>query len=253
MGITNETYFEVDEFMSVSEYKKLIKCEFAGKLPWDNTNKSVALMVGSYVDAYIEGTLEKFKLDNPEIFSTRGESKGELKSDYKQAEEICRYIDNDKRIQQFLSGEKQRIMTGVINGVPFKIKMDAYSEGIAINDLKVMRTVTDNSGEFYDFITPWGYDIQLACYQEIVYQNTGKKLPCFIVAVTKETPIDSVIIAVPQNYLDKALYQVQSSIQHLYEVKLGKVEASKCGKCKACVSARETTPIISLDTILTRG
>ena len=47
---------------------------------------SVPLMVGSYVDAYFSGKLDKFKSEHPEIFSTRGATAGELKSDYKQAD-----------------------------------------------------------------------------------------------------------------------------------------------------------------------
>jgi hypothetical protein len=145
-----------------------------------------------------------------------------------------------------MSGEKQTIMTGEIAGVPFKIKIDSYSPHIAINDLKVMRTVTNSQGEFYDFITPWGYDIQLACYQEIVRQNTGEQLPCFICAVTKESPINSVIVNIPQNVLDRARYVVEEDIKHYYDVKTGKVEPVGCGKCKSCISLRKETPIISM-------
>lgn len=246
--LTNDNYFDDDEYMSVSAFKKLAKCELDAGI---STNpKSSALLIGSYVDAFVEGTLEKFKEENPEVFSTRGASKGGLKAEFKQADDICEYIQNNKVIQQFLSGDKQTIMTGVIEGVPFKIKMDAYSADKAIVDLKCMRSVTDSKGNFYDFITPWGYDIQLACYQEIVRQNTGKKLPCFIVAVTKETPINSVIIQIPQHFLDVALYNVQSQIKHLYDVKMKKVDAVGCGVCPLCVALRKTTPIISLSDII---
>ena len=33
--------------------------------------KSTALLVGSYVDAYFEGSLDVFVAENPEIFNTR--------------------------------------------------------------------------------------------------------------------------------------------------------------------------------------
>ena len=250
MGITNEDYFERDKYMSVSRIKKLLKCELDGTKDWDDSNKSTALMVGSYVDAYCEGTLEEFKAANPEIISSRGPTKGQLKSDFKKADEICEYMDNDAAIQQFLSGDKQTIMTGEIEGIPFKMKMDAYSKGIAISDLKVMRSVTDSNGQFYDFISQWGYDIQLACYQEIVFQNTGDKLPCFIVALTKESPINSVIIQIPQNIMDMALYNVQSTIVDLYDVYMENREAKGCGTCKTCVAERSETPIISMYDII---
>ena len=286
MGITNADYFERDKYMSVSRIKKLLKCELDGTKDWDNTTKSDALLVGSYVDAYVEGTLEQFKIDTPEIF-TKKISLNEntvdmlldidecyitktlkikadklssvkklhpecftieynLKANFIKADEICEYMDNDATIQQFLSGDKQTIMTGEIEGVPFKMKMDAYSKGIVISDLKVMRTVTDSNGQFYDFISQWGYDIQLACYQEIVFQNTGDRLPCFIVALTKETPINSVIIEIPQNIMDMALYNVQSTIVDLYDVYTGNREPDGCGTCKTCIAERTETPIISM-------
>lgn len=248
--LTNENYFEDDEYMSVSTFKKFKKCELGGTIPFDNSNKSSALLIGSYVDAFVEGTLDKFKIDYPEIFSTRGASKGELKSEFKQAEEICRFIENDKVFSQFMSGDKQTIMTGEIAGVPFKIKMDSYSKGVAINDLKVMRSVTDSRGNFYDFITPWGYDIQLACYQEIVRQNTGEKLLCYICAVTKENPINSVIVNIPQHILDRALYEVESQIKHFYDVKMGKLSPNGCGTCGTCISNRKSTQIISMQDLL---
>lgn len=246
--ITNENYYEDIEYMSVSRYKKLSKCEFAGLAPWGEP--SDAMMVGSYVDAFVEGTLETFKSEHPEIISSRGASKGGLKSEYIKAEEICEYITKDKVFSQFMSGEKQTIMTGEIGGIPFKIKMDSYSPHIAINDLKVMRSVTNRDGSFTDFITPWGYDLQLACYQEIVRQNTGEKLPCYICAVTKESPINSVIIELPQHLLDARLYEVESNIRHYYDVFHGNVQAVGCGICGSCISNRKETQIIAFEEII---
>lgn len=247
--LTQENYLEDDEYMSVSSFKKFKYCELAGF----NTYKSIpseAMLVGSYVDSYIEGTLDNFREKHPNIFSSRGATKGELKSEFKYAEKICEFITKDKVFSQFMSGEKQVIMTGEIAGVPFKIKMDSYSPSIAINDLKVMRSVTGRDGAYVDFITPWGYDIQMACYQEIVRQNTGEKLLCYICAVTKEDPINSVIVNIPQLFLDRALYMVESELPHFYKVKQGLILPKGCGKCNVCISKRDKTPIISMEDLM---
>ena len=227
-----------------------MKCELGGLEPFKSADSTPAMLVGSYVDAYVEGTLDEFKESHPEIISSRGPTKGELKSEFKQAELICKYIDNNKRLSMFLGGEKQTVMTGEIGGVPFKIKIDSYIKGKLIADLKVMRTVTNSNGDFYDFITPWGYDIQLACYQEIVRQNTGEQLPCYIVAITKESPIDSVIIQIPQHILDGKLYDVESQIKHMYDVYKARIEPIGCGKCKTCIEQRKETPLLSLEDIV---
>lgn len=246
--LTNENYYEQDNYMSVSAYKKFLHCECDGLEKFNST--STAMLVGSYVDAYIEGTIEQFKEEHPELIASRGATKGELKADFKYADKICEYIDNDPIFKEFMSGEKQTIMTGKIEGVPFKIKMDSYSPDIAINDLKVMATVTNRDGEYYDFISRYGYDIQMACYQEIVYQNTGKRLPCYICAVTKEEPIDSVIVMIPQYVMDRALFLVTTKIQRFYDIKMGKVEPIPCGKCPSCIAKRKETPIISMEDMI---
>ena len=209
--VTQENYYTEQDHFSVSSFKRIDKCELDG-VKGDEYPTSTAMLIGSYVDSWLEGTLDKFKEENPEIFSTRGETKGQLKSDFKQADDICDFIKNDKNLSKFLSGEKQTIMVGEIEGVPFKIKMDSYHPNRAIVDLKVMRTITDNRGKYVDFISMWNYDIKLACYQEIVYQNTGVKLPCYIAVVTKETPMDSAIIQIPQSILDQAMIYVRAKI-----------------------------------------
>lgn len=249
VNLTADNYFEDTHFMSVSSYKLYKKCEKLG-LQGFKSEPSKDMLIGSYVDAFVEGTLEKFKEGHPDIISSRGATKGELKAEFKQADEICDFISKDPVFSKFMSGDKQVVMTGEIGGVPFKIKMDSYSKGIAINDLKVMRTVTDRFGNFYDFITPWGYDIQLACYQEIVRQNTGEQLPCFICAVTKENPINSVIVNIPQNILNIALYGVESNVEHFYRIKTGLELPNGCGTCSVCVAERKKTPIISLGDII---
>lgn len=251
ISVTQDNYFTDTGHMSVSKFKKFLKCEVDGLKEWGEPTPS--MLVGSYVDAFVEGTLDKFIEEHPQIISSRGKTKGQLKSEFKQADEIIEFIRNDSILQDFLSGEKQVIMTGRISNIPFKIMMDSYSKGIAINDLKIMRSITDSNGEYYDFISQWGYDIQLAVYQEIVFQNTGEQLPCYIVAVTKETPINSAIINIPQSILDNALYKVKDNIERFYEVFKGEVEPIGCGKCKSCIENRKETPIISMDYIIQRG
>ena len=246
--ITDELYFANTDYFSVSLYKKYAHCEVDGLKGFGQPTES--MLVGSYVDAYVSGELDKFLQDHPEIISTRGESKGKLKAPFQMAENICHFIDNDPILQQFLGGDKQTVMTGKIANIPFKIKIDSYSKGIAINDLKCMASITSRRGNYIDFITQYGYDIQLACYQEIVYQNTGEKLPCFICAVTKETPINSAIIDIPQHIMDVRLYEVQENLPRFYDVSKGLIKPIGCGHCKTCIENRKETPIISMEDII---
>ena len=102
--VTQENYYTEKDHFSVSSFKRIDRCELDGTKGGDYPT-STAMLIGSYVDSWLEGTLDKFKEENPEIFSTRGSTKGELKSDFKQADTLCDFIKNDKNLTQFLSGE----------------------------------------------------------------------------------------------------------------------------------------------------
>lgn len=80
MKLTEENYYSKKadmEYMSVSQFKEFagtygkIACEFEAleklKRQWQEEPSS-AMMVGSYVDAYFEGTIDRFKKENPSLF-----------------------------------------------------------------------------------------------------------------------------------------------------------------------------------------
>lgn len=246
MVLTAENYYSREankEYMSVSQYKDFagtygkMACEFSAveKLEerWAQ-EKTTPLLVGSYVDSYFEGTLEEFKKKNPEIFT----QKGQLKADYKQAEIIIARMERDPLFMQYMSGEKQVIMTGELFGAEWKIKIDSFVRGIAITDLKVMASITKlewvRDIGYLDFVRYWGYDIQGAIYQEIVYQNTGERPPFYIAAGTKEKEPNIEVIHVTQNYLDEAKHMVEMNMPRILRVKNGEVEPDRCEMCDCC-------------------
>lgn len=262
MKLTNENYYSQEankEYMSVSQYKDFagtygkMPCEFEAleKLEgrWE-TEKTTALLVGSYVDSYFEGTLENFKRENPGIFT----KSGDLKANYRQAEQIIKRIERDQYFMKYMSGQKQVIMTGELFGTKWKIKMDSYIEDVAIVDLKVMRSITKlewvKDIGYLDFVRYWGYDIQGAIYQEIVRQNTGKRLPFYIAAATKQDEPDIRIIQITQNYLDEALNAVESHIKRVLDVKNGGAEPDRCELCDCCRHNRVLTHPISIEDLV---
>ena len=100
-------------------------------------------------------------------------------------------------------------MTGELFGTKWKIKMDSYIPDIAIVDLKVMASITKlewvRDIGYLDFVRYWGYDIQGAVYQEVVYRNTGKRLPFFIAAASKEKETDIELIWIDDEHLHEKL------------------------------------------------
>lgn len=262
MKLTSENYFtkEADQkYLSVSQYKNFMgtlgkpACEAEAMAllngEWE-TEKTTALMVGSYVDAHFEGSLDLFQAKNPEIFTKQGS----LKAEYRKAEEIINRIERDSFFMECLSGEKQVIMTAKMFGADWKIKIDSYLEGEAIVDLKVMRELhkaeyTKDYG-YMDFIQYWGYDIQGAVYQEVVYRNTGKRLPFFIAAASKEKETDIEVIWIPDDHLKEKLIEVERNTPKILALKSGEVEPIRCGLCDYCKHTKILTKPIHFSELL---
>lgn len=243
------------EYLSVSQYKKFAGClgrlgceakamaELKGE--WED-ERSTALMVGSYVDAHFEGTLDLFRAQNPEIFTKQGT----LKAEYRRAEEVINRIERDPYFVAHMAGEKQVIMTGELFGAKWKIKMDSYFPDKLIVDLKTMKSLGERfyNADFgnMDFIRNWGYDIQGAIYQKIVEINTGKKLPFKIAAASKEEYPDIEIIQVEQSLMDAALAEVEKNVPSILALKRGEYEPVRCERrdCNYCKFTKVLTHTI---------
>lgn len=102
-------------YWSASFVKAMLRCP-AAAMAMEPEEPSTALLVGSYVDAFFEGTLDSFKADHPELFKRDGT----LKADYLQAEEMIERARSDKVFMEYMQGRKQIIKTGTIGGLPFK-------------------------------------------------------------------------------------------------------------------------------------
>lgn len=244
MQLTAENYYSTEanrEFMSVSQFKSFQKCEAAAiaELRGEYTRpRTTALLVGSYVDSWFEGTLDTFRIDNPEIFK----SDGKLKADYIQAEAIIERVQKDKLFMEYMAGEKQRIFSAELFGCKWKIKVDSYHPN-KIVDLKIMRTMERIMG--ISFIVHWGYDIQGSVYQAI----EGNRKPFYIAAATKEAPTDLEVIHIPQYALDEALCFVGKSMPRVLAVKNGEVNAERCGRCPHCRATKVLTAPIDMEDV----
>ncbi len=250
MKLTPSNYYDQEtnkKYMSASQYK-----DFAGSLGSMGCEAralarikgeyieepSKAMLIGSFVDAYFEGTIDDFKNNNPEIYT----KKGELRAEYLQAEVLIKRIERDAYFMKTLSGEKQVIMEAKIFGANWKIKIDSYFEGKTIVDLKTCASIQKafwvKDLGYIDFGKYWGYDIQLAIYQKVVEINTGEKLPCLISAISKEKEPDIECLIFTQQELDEALGTVEQNIGRILTLKEGQFEPSKCGVCDYCKSKK---------------
>lgn len=208
--------------------------------------KSTAMLVGSYVDSYFEGTLEQFKKENPEIFT----QKGELKANFKQAEKMIVRAERDEKFMLYMSGEKQVIKTGYLFGCDWKIKMDSYLPGKFIVDLKTTADLHKAwKVQDYGYVSVaeyWGYTIQMAVYQKIVEIDTGKKLPCYLAFITKEDSPEIKLCYIDQVTLDHALNEVEMNMSSVLMVKNGEIDPIPCGKCDYCKATEPIEEVINI-------
>ena len=207
---------------------------------------TTALLVGSYVDAWFEGTLDNFKKEHPEVFK----KDGSLKAEYLQAEDIIARVQKDELFMHYMSGKKQVVKTGYIEGIPFKIKIDSYHKGKMIVDLKVIKDFKpiydEDEGCYLDFIRYWGYDIQAAIYQAI----EGNRLPFYICAVTKEKTPDLKVIQIPQSWIDNAMEIVKHNVEMIDMIKHGEIPPIRCERCDYCKATKMLSRVISAEELL---
>jgi hypothetical protein len=244
MTLTNNNYYNSEsnwKYMSVSQYKSFQKCEAATMAElrgeWKRP-KTTALLVGSYVDAWFEGTLDEFKTENPEIFT----KSGGLRADFVQAEEIIARVQRDPKFMYYMSGTKQEIRTAEMFGTFWKIKIDSLLPD-KIVDLKVMRSMERVMGK--SFVEHWGYDLQMAIYSEV----EGNDLPTFLAVVTKQEPPDLDVIDIPKWRRMDLLEDVKKAMPRILAVKSGAAPAERCGVCDYCRSTKVITEPIDFELV----
>lgn len=245
MKLTERNYYGKNaslEYMSVSQYKQFCKCEamamaeLKGKY---ERPKSSALLLGSFVDEMLTGTKksqEKFIEEHrEELFKKNGDPY----ADVAKALEAIERVKAQPLMMKYLSGGHQKIMTGEIEGVPFKIKMDSYKPHEYIADLKYMASLR-SPNLFEPMVKYWNYVAQGAVYQEIVYQNTGERLPFYLVIATKETPTHLEVCEIKQYDLDEELDNIRKRVPRFHAIKRGEVEAERCEEyeCNYCTETR---------------
>lgn len=249
MILNNDNYYSTDankECWSVSQFKAFDKCEACGLAESKGLYErpeTDALLIGSYVDAYFSDELQKFEEQRG---SQMFKKNGEILAKFEHANDMINRIEQDPIMLEYLTGEKQTIMSAKLFGdIEWKIKMDVYDER-RIVDLKTVKDFNDIYDPNYgwrDWISFWQYDIQGAIYTRVEQAVMGrdKPLPFYLAAVTKEKVPDVKLIHIPEPVLDAAFKIVESKIERFDLIKHGDVEPIRCERCDYCKSTKILT------------
>lgn len=242
MELDKKNYYSIEAgraYWSASQVKSFLNCEARAMAELDGTYTrpmTQALMVGSYVDAFIEGpcAFQKFTSEHPEIFKRDGS----LKSEYVKADDMIARMNASPVFMDYLTGDRQTIKTGEIFGLPFKAKFDIYVPGKRIVDLKTVKDLSpvyvpgEGRLPYYD---AWNWPLQMAIYQAI----EGNQLPCYLAVVTKEDPPTLDLVEIPQWRLDAELDYLKGKLPYLDAVKEGVIEPKRCESCAYCRATKE--------------
>lgn len=234
MKLNDDTYYGKSAnqaFFSVSQYKDFCKCEamalakIRGEYEQPTTK---AMLIGTLVDRWFEGTLDKLRDESPNIFFCRN---GALRAEFRKADQIIKRVTQDERFMQYMSGEKQKIFTFEMFSAPWKMKMDSFVEDICITDLKVVQN--------FKSLAFWRYDLQGAVYAEGVRTALGQDLPFYLAAATKEAVTNFDIFQIDRPTLDMALREIEGNMPRFIAVKAGEEEPHYCGVCDYCKSVKK--------------
>ena len=241
MILTAENYYSPQanmEYFSTSQIKTFAECparamaELRGEYV---RPMSQAPLIGSYVDAYFEGTLDMFKEHHPELFKRDGN----LKAEFVHANTMIQRAEADKLFMEFMDGEKQSICTGTIDGFPFKIKIDVRHPK-RIVDLKTTKdfepVYKPGQGRM-SFVEAYLYTLQGGIYQAI----EGGEKPFYIAAITKEPQPDIAVIEVGQEYMDAEMTVMRANLPYYDAIKHGMIEPVRCERCAYCKATRVLT------------
>lgn len=265
-AVTPENYYDPEiqmAYMGATQYKAFQKCEAAAlaELRGEYTPPdSTALLVGGYIDAYFSGEIPLYQEQHPGIFK----KDGQLKAEYLKAQTVISRMEEDELYSMLMSGKKQVIFTGIIAGVPFKIKIDslldaqtceeivrrfpntgaalgmcdgAIVDQKAMKDMEMVWSVEDHCK--VPFVEYYGYDIQGAIYQAI----EGHMLPFILAVGTKEDSPDLAAMYIEDGDLAAKLAEVEDNAPRYQAIKEGRIHPTRCEHCDYCKATKKLTRI----------
>lgn len=267
--LTKSNYYSHDtdfQYMSFSVFKDFEKCEAATlaklKGDWEPTSNPEPLLVGNYVHSYFESPeahQEFVEANKSEMISTRGKTKGQLKSSYKVADDMIKALSEDDFFNYvYMPGEKEVIVTGELFGHQWKGKIDSLClDRGYFCDLK---TVDDfHKGHWnpelrqkVNFVEDRGYHMQAAIYQELIRQTFDVDCQPYIFGVSKQPIPDKIAISFDgdgQFLMQSALEKIKNDQDRFWKVLMGEEKPKACGKCEYCRQGKQLAGFTEVSSI----
>lgn len=264
--LTSDNYYDRDtdlQYQSATLFKSYLKCEAETQAElsgeWKPERDNKALLVGNYLHSYFESqeAHEAFIENHQgELLSSRGKTKGKLKSDYQAADAMIDTLANDKGFCQLYQGEKEAIVTGEIFNVEWKGKIDCLDlDHKRFFDLKTSQDIhksfwNSEAREKESFVAAYNYQLQMYVYRELIYQTFGIWCEPYIIAVSKQQYPDKAIISIPDYRLQEAEELIAERQERVESVRRGEIEPHRCELCDYCRATKKLNEIVSMDELI---
>ncbi|MFC6324009.1 PD-(D/E)XK nuclease-like domain-containing protein [Companilactobacillus baiquanensis] len=263
ISLNSENYYDLTtdkQYQSPTFFKKFLACEAAAMAEINGKYKpdfKKALLVGNYLHSYFESpeAHQKFIDKNQDELLSKRKPHGLLK-EYKDADKIIDTLKDDDGFTKLYQGSKEVIVTGQIDGVDWKGKVDCLNleKGYFI-DLKTTQDIlkvywNSETRTKESFVAKWNYQLQMYVYKELIYQTFGVWCDPYIAAVSKQDIPDKAIISIPDERLYEAEALIDEKQSHIEDVKNGIVEPERCERCEYCILTKKLNEIVSMDDII---
>lgn len=251
MVLNRENYHSQEakrKWLSASDVKQAMKCEFAWKAyrtgQMQEDEEKEAFKQGNLFEVMLSGSDDEIRLfqeKNPDIFSSRGATKGELKAAYRSVMDCVESVRRQPFLMDIIqNSRKQVIMTGKILDVPFRVMCDLiYTDG-SIYDEKCMKSFarewSSRAETFVEWYEAWNYPVQLWIYKEIAEQN-GLVVPhAGLIAGSKQNA-DVQALRFGADVMAQAKADALYRIERMKDI-LNGAEPLRCDSCDVCIKSR---------------
>lgn len=259
--LTRENYYDRStdwDYQSPTFFKKFLKCEAETMAELNGEYLDMnheALLVGNYLHSYFESedSHKEFVEENKSDILTRT---GKPRAPFEKGDEMIHTLENDSLFKGLYQGDKEVIVTGYINGVHWKGRIDCLNlDRNYFLDLKTTRDIhkkfwNSQDREWQSFVAEYNYQLQMYAYQELIRQTFDVEATPYIIAVSKEKVPDKMVISIPDYRMEEAETQIDRYQDHIEDVKAGRVEPTRCGKCDYCKSTAKLGKIVSMDDLI---
>lgn len=254
MLLTRSNYHSLEArnaYMSNSDFKMFLDCEAQAVASLRGEyvrERTTAMLVGSYVDAWVSGDLEAFKRDpaNNDIFT----QKGDLKAEFKLADAMIDAIRTDTNAMIALQGQKQTIFTADFAGMPWRVMLDVFHpDRYAYIEFKTTKSIWESDWNPLlkrreSFVESYNYPRQMAICSEIVRRSLGRdEWPeALILAVSKEAPPDKILLDMGDAArFVQELHEIEVAMPRVIGLREGRQEPVRCEKCAYCRATKKIT------------